>query len=596
MSKLEKMPGHTRLYRRNAVYYHRAAIPTDIADTYPKTEETFSLRTKDYAEALQRVRVAAVEVDRRFAAHRAEVQRHAEWQARTHASELSPKQIKDIEAAYYAHLLDEDEETRLEGFDEFSDDGKGKREWHATRSDTPRKTFEEAQEDAELFDAAARHALARGKSDGFWDDEAEEVLGWSNVDMKLQPGSESWPKVVRALQSAAVKARKSRQLRDEGEVVETPLIVSSRLDTAHDVSMPLLSTAIESWAREGELRWGEKAKQDYKRWAAVFLELCGDRPLSQYSKRDGRKFKETVQALPANWVKKPKLRGLTLSDAAETARAQSMPGMSISNLNKAMRRVSAFWNWAGAQYFDDRAPEPFKGLLIKTNGDPMQERYPFSDEQLQKLFSSPLYTGCRSLRFCSHVGSLIPNDTGRYWLPLLSLFSGARLGEVCNLWPEEVQVKCGIPVMTLRTVEGEKRVKTSASARTIPLHPELIRLGFMSVVEARRASGSKWVFPEMTGETAAKRADKASRFFGQYFTNVGMKSAKTAFHSLRHNFEDACVYGGVTEAMMYRIQGHKFKGMAGRYGSGKVNIEHLYEAIKKVGYQGLDLSHLQPFR
>jgi hypothetical protein len=36
VAALEKMPGHPRLYRRNATYYHRAAIPKDIADTYPK--------------------------------------------------------------------------------------------------------------------------------------------------------------------------------------------------------------------------------------------------------------------------------------------------------------------------------------------------------------------------------------------------------------------------------------------------------------------------------------------------------------------------------------------------------------------------------
>ncbi|MEQ8321851.1 MAG: hypothetical protein RH946_16425 [Rhodospirillales bacterium] len=46
------MPAHPRLYRRGATYYHRAAIPVDIKDTYPKSEETFSLGTKDHAEGL----------------------------------------------------------------------------------------------------------------------------------------------------------------------------------------------------------------------------------------------------------------------------------------------------------------------------------------------------------------------------------------------------------------------------------------------------------------------------------------------------------------------------------------------------------------
>ncbi len=66
MRTLEKMPGHSRLYRHGDAYYHRAAVTADIAATYPKTEETFSLRTKNHADAFRKVRFAAVEVNQRF--------------------------------------------------------------------------------------------------------------------------------------------------------------------------------------------------------------------------------------------------------------------------------------------------------------------------------------------------------------------------------------------------------------------------------------------------------------------------------------------------------------------------------------------------
>ncbi|RJL00690.1 hypothetical protein D3P06_13165 [Paracoccus aestuarii] len=56
--------------RRGAVFYQRAAIPVDIKDSYPKAEEMLSLKTKDRAEALRLVRIAAVEVDERLAKHR----------------------------------------------------------------------------------------------------------------------------------------------------------------------------------------------------------------------------------------------------------------------------------------------------------------------------------------------------------------------------------------------------------------------------------------------------------------------------------------------------------------------------------------------
>ncbi len=66
MRTLEKMHRHPRLYRHGEVYYHRATVPADIAATHPKTDETFSLRTKVNADAFRKVRFAAVEVNQRF--------------------------------------------------------------------------------------------------------------------------------------------------------------------------------------------------------------------------------------------------------------------------------------------------------------------------------------------------------------------------------------------------------------------------------------------------------------------------------------------------------------------------------------------------
>jgi hypothetical protein len=90
---LEKMTGHTRLYRRRATYYHRAAVPQYIQETYGKREETFSLRTKDRAEALTRVRVEAVRVDKLFAQHRRDQSRVTLSAPNPALDELTPDQI-----------------------------------------------------------------------------------------------------------------------------------------------------------------------------------------------------------------------------------------------------------------------------------------------------------------------------------------------------------------------------------------------------------------------------------------------------------------------------------------------------------------------
>lgn len=112
MSTLKKMTGHTRLYRRGATYYHRCAVPKDILTSYGKVEETFSLKTKDYAQALKLVRQAAVTVDRRFNTHR---HRLGNLQGPQHEN-LSETQIAGLSDQYYRSLLEEDDDTRLDGF------------------------------------------------------------------------------------------------------------------------------------------------------------------------------------------------------------------------------------------------------------------------------------------------------------------------------------------------------------------------------------------------------------------------------------------------------------------------------------------------
>lgn len=160
------MAGHPRLYRRGATYYHRAAIPQDIKASYPKSEETFSLGTKDYQEALRRVRQEAVKVDRRFDEHRLELSKTALPALEV----LSDAQIALIGDIYYANLLEEDEALREEEFDS--------------------KSFEEHADDIVELGGINRYAYARGEdTEGFFRDEAEEILSWTNIDLRLAPES-----------------------------------------------------------------------------------------------------------------------------------------------------------------------------------------------------------------------------------------------------------------------------------------------------------------------------------------------------------------------------------------------------------------------
>lgn len=585
MRTLEKMAGHPRLYRRGAVYYHRAAVPQDIVETYGKREETFSLRTREYAEALRRVRVEAVRVDNLFDEHRIKQAREQQDKLK----ELTADQIAAIKAFYYQHLLEEDEEVRLEGFepDASFEDAKSPEQFD------PRHTFEEYQMLSEDMDEWNRYNFARGVKDTFHRSEAEEILSWDGIDLRLDPASPSWPRIIRALQEASIEAATVVQRRNAGDVVSTPPMPSTASQKLS--SAPLFSVAVEQWSLENSRgAWSPKVRNDHLAWVKIFMEVTGDKPINSYRKDDARAFKDVLLRLPANSSKKPETRGLPARAAADKAERLGLQPMSASTVNKALTRLGTFWNWAEAHY-DDVPTSLMKGLRVSISTSARDQRHPFTNAQMQTLFRSPLFTGCRSMRFYSQPGKHTMCTTAKFWLPLLSLFSGARLNELCQLKTSDLLLKNGIAALNISYVNERKRVKTNGSRRQIPVHSVLEALGFLDFVAYRNRQGEGRLFPELRLDANGYYSHEFSKFFSRYLARIGVKTEKTSFHSFRHNFEDACRYGEVPPHIMDALQGHTERGMAGRYGDGGYRLDLLKKNIERVTYADLDLSMVTKF-
>jgi integrase len=140
-----------------------------------------------------------------------------------------------------------------------------------------------------------------------------------------------------------------------------------------------------------------------------------------------------------------------------------------------------------------------------------------------------------------------------------------------------------------------KKLKTKGSARAIPVHPQLIELGFLKFVEAEAGARDErtWLFPKVAPATTGARA--YSKWFGRYIGAQGVTDAAKVFHSFRHNFMDALRVAGATEGVSRALVGHAQEGVHGRYGAKGMAARYrhrLAEAVANVAYAGLDLSHL----
>lgn len=571
MAALEKMPKHPRLFRRNATYYHRAAIPKDIANTYPKREETFSLRTKDFEEARRLVRVAAVKVDQRFAEHRRLKQQPTQL-------ELTVDQLKLIHDVYYQHLLEEDEDTRLSGYAGY----------------TAAKSFEDAEALNTDLAGVTREHYARGELDEFYLSEAEDVLTWEGINIRLEPTSPSWPRLVRTLQEAALRAHEAIQKRFQGEIVETPKRGTNQTEAPS--AGPLLSALYNERAKEAQKAgaWSPKLVDDYQMWTDLFIELRGDHPILEYKKTDARHFKNILMTLPSNRNKHSQTKDTAALDAVRIAKTHGLPTLSVSTINKALGRMQATWKWADKQ-LDESVADIFGPMKLTSTSSARSEADPFSISQLQAIFDSPLYMGCKSQRFRAVAGNTDMSSSSWYWLPLLGLFTGARLNELCQLNVSDLDLKSDIPFLRLHEGDESQRIK-GHKKRNVPLHPELIRLGFTEYANVNRNTKSGRIFPELTIDGKGYFSDKPSKDFRAYIKKIGVKTSKTSFHSFRHNFKDACRHVGVNPDLNDILLGHSLSGMGGRYGDGKIPLKKLHEAICKIEYDGLKLQQIKGFK
>lgn len=147
--------------------------------------------------------------------------------------------------------------------------------------------------------------------------------------------------------------------------------------------------------------------------------------------------------------------------------------------------------------------------------------------------------------------------------------------------------------------DSDKRLKTSSSERLIPVHPELLDLGFMTFVAGQRERREIKLFAEVGMGATGYRSTTFSSWFTRFTDKAGARAPKTCFHSFRHVFRDALREAKVERDIALALGGWSRPGGSGgsgsvsdAYGSG-YRVETLFEAISRVRYPDLDLIHLR---
>jgi integrase len=554
-----------------------------------------SLRTKDKQQAKRIAPAVLIEFDRILADAEALL---AERPLRT---TLDRREIKRITDFFYANELAADEEERRDGGSEalFQDVAKQLTEAGVTFK-TPYQVGVGAKPEfglsaREMFKIdlsieavlpAAQRALARGDISMMrW--EVDELLKLFRIN--LDPNSASYRELGIEVLKRFVQSLKGIEQRQKGDVVETPQVIEPGERSA--ASSGSLRVAHEGWKKSRNP--SPATVWEFTHAIDRFVELHGDMEVAKITRRDVLQFREALQEMPVR--RAGKLRNAKLPELVEWAKQH--PGVSkVTNatVNKLLGGVQAIGLWARDNgLIADDAPwaDPFANMRLSED---KPTREPWQLEELRLLFTSPVFTeGARPTA---------GRGEASFWLPPLGLFTGARLGELASLTAADVtsDEATQVPMILIREdAEQGRRLKTASSARVVPVHPELVRIGFLSFVEQARSKHGKAarLFPLLTPGPKGGFGEAWSKWFGRYIRDLGIANKASVFHSFRHGFKDALRAAEVSEDINDALTGHAGPGTVGRqYGAKQMvrrfGIAPLAAAVSKVSYPGLDLSSL----
>ncbi|MFA7413293.1 MAG: site-specific integrase [Rhizobium sp.] len=303
--------------------------------------------------------------------------------------------------------------------------------------------------------------------------------------------------------------------------------------------------------------------------AKLFVRFIGHDQPERMQQADIARFRSLLFQLPKNHGKSPNDHVLPVAELV--ARAKSLPsekvGLSPTTLNRYMTQMGNIVDICKHAGYPFGNFEGVSGLRTRKRGDVRDERGRFRTEELKTLLALPVWNGSASLGDRLVEGDHIFHDA-TYWVPLLSMYNGGRREENCGLLIDEIENGDELPCFRFEN-NRLRALKTPQSKRRVPIHPELIRLGFLDYVEALRDAGHELLFPELRAANGVTPMGDVFDDSWQKMRAVALPTAKEdgkVFHSLRHWCNNEMKQRGIRSEIRKDIIGHVNGDMnEGRY-------------------------------
>ena len=286
------------------------------------------------------------------------------------------------------------------------------------------------------------------------------------------------------------------------------------------------------------------------------------KPIQAMSDADIRALRDLIDAIPPNALKSKSAEGKTFRELAESN--ENGPRLSYKTREKRLWFFRAMLNWASDEGYISTVPG--KKISVGGKKDKGKTVDPYEKSDLERIFSTPVYTGRISLARPGTAGDQVFKD-GRFWVPLIALYSGMRLGEIVQLHRNDVRQIDGVWDFDInRAEDDDKKVKTETSLRKVPVHKVLIDLGLSA--RCHDAKLGKRLFPDLPAAQNGYYSHNFSKWWGRYGETFGFRTTRKVFHSFRHLFADALRDLEAPEYVLKSIMGHADSSTTNKYGLG----------------------------
>lgn len=168
-------------------------------------------------------------------------------------------------------------------------------------------------------------------------------------------------------------------------------------------------------------------------------------------------------------------------------------------------------------------------------------------------------------------------DFARYWVPWLCAYTGARVGEMVQLRPQDLWKEGeGDTAYWVLTITPEAGTVKDKEVRHVVLHEHLVERGFPDWVAACKTS---YLFLPETNRNIETLMHSIKNMMASFVREVVKDPNVAPNHGWRHSFKTRGRGAGIQDSVLDSITGHAPQTVGGRYG--RVELDTQAEAVRR---------------